>query len=774
VSGFPAGFRPHEGGGESLRPEFARQLRAELVAAASAQIAERQAADEEHASVVPKTRRDRAADAGGRGRAAHGVPPRRTRRTDRGRGRRTGRGPLVWAAASASLAAAGALIVGVLPAVLDPESVQVRASSVLTGAVSADPAGPIRLNFDRSLDRGSVQAALRLTPAATVRTSWEGDTLTVTAVNGLAPNSAYRLTVDARTARSAAGQPLGSDLELAFGTAPTPDGATPAAERTTAPAGSGPSSAAASSAAQGLKASGTASKPQPLRRTVVAPALASSEAVVTRTGALLLTAARASGASGLVRTSEKGTTPRRLAADTPAVAISRSRLSVAFAAPGGITLADAEGTPQGTVAVAVDPGSPLGWMDDDEVALVSGGRLVAVDRHGRRRDLWREPVDVSRQTVVIAPGGRYAYLGDADGGAGGRLLDLSSGTARPLNGAVTEPAFTADGAGVLWMERSADAVRLRQAPAGGGPVMTATLPVAAGEKVSDLAVAPDGTRIVYSVPGQLRLASLPSGVTLAAADGGPGRWPRFSPSGSFVTVLGDGTGGPRIETVVLPSDGGVRPAVAEAVARAFATAQLDRDTGAQRWLSRRGTALPALPSSPTPSRAAVVRSEAVAGGAVAVTVRLTADASPDRPRPLQAEETLTVADAGRTTDGRPVPVPKVVAAKLGAFAPAPEGPQLLRVDRWVPSAGGGGEQVLLTFDSDLDPASVSAGVRVARTDAGALPTSAPPVAAARTVLVMLPAAARDTTVRISLDGVRDVDGGVTAVAAVDVRPTSAT
>ena len=53
--------------------------------------------------------------------------------------------------------------------------------------------------------------------------------------------------------------------------------------------------------------------------------------------------------------------------------------------------------------VAVDDGSPLGWIDDTEVSYVGAGRLRAVDQAGHVRTLSNAEVDAAHGIVAMSP-----------------------------------------------------------------------------------------------------------------------------------------------------------------------------------------------------------------------------------------------------------------------------------------------------------------------------------------------------------------------------------
>ncbi|HEY6797392.1 MAG TPA: Ig-like domain-containing protein [Kineosporiaceae bacterium] len=725
----------HSGG---IRPEFSEWLRARLVAEAAERVAASASPVRPHLVPVPDLEPDQVPTPVptpvGRPEPGPVVPLQR-----RGRGRRVA----AWAATATTAAAAtAAVVVGLVPSLLQPGSVLVTASSTLTGAVSADTNAPIRLTFDQALDHASAVAALRLSPATAVRTAWEGDTLLVQPVHGLAANSAYVLTVDARTARTAQGAPLAADLQLAFGTAAGSDGVTAAA-----------------------------GEPASLPRTVMTSASDGSEAVVTRSDSLLVTGARTAAGSSLVRMQEKGDTQRTLGSATDSICVSRSGRSVAYlgrtAKGPGIVFANSEGTAIRTIEASVDPGSPLGWIDDDEVTFVSGGKITAANRQGHQRVLSSQPVDAARQTAVVAPGARYVYLGNSNGT--GRLIDLVAGSWQPLNGLVAAPAFTSDGAGMVWVDRSGSSYRVHHGPSNGGAATSAVLPVSSTDRISDLAISPDGTRFVYSVSNlgraELRLAALPSGVTLAVSAKGVGQSPNFSPTGAFFTVLGSSAGSHRIEMVKIPKvmeveSAAAKLAAARAVATAFALAQVAGDGGAQAWLARSGLNLPQVPRA---TRAALLWSVPADDGTVTVRVRLTVDpqSQPARPYPLQGEETLTVSPAGSAASGSGV-LPKVTAVEVGQFAAAPAGPHVIRVV--VNPAG----EVGVTFDSDLEAASVSAGIRLTGTNGAVVAATARYDASTRTAWLS-PSAAKGTLVRIAVAGVRDMQGTPTASGPLEAR-----
>lgn len=593
--------------------------------------------------------------------------------------------------------------------------------------VSADPGEGLSIVFSQQMNRASVTAALRLTPDAKVVTSWQGDTMTVSPVHGFAPNVAYVLTIDHTVAKLADNTSPAADVKVTFGTAPTAHAV-------------------------------TTGEPAKLTRTPVTAAEDGSEAMVNRDGSVLISAAQqapgSKGPAGLVRMNPGAA--ERLGAATPAISMSRSGRSIAFLTGSGastqIAFADAAGGTVKEVPAIVDPNTPLGWIGDNEVAFVSGGKLSAVDRNGKARTIMDSRADAG-DTVVFAPGGRFAFL--AHDKEVGNVVDLSSGPdfhRFPLSRRVGTPTFSADGSTVYWVEAHNKQLHLDCAPSADGPTMSVRIPdIKPGDTISDLSVSPDGTLLAYSVTrtdqqGELRLAALPDLTTLAVSREGVGHSPNWAPNSRMLTVLARGTTGARVQTIDVPSSVTRSVSPAAAVAHAFVNAQISRDTDAQQALAP-GMSLPQLPKV---TRAAIVYVRPTGPGTASATIRLSIDPAKDNPVVQQATETLQLDVPGGGD------VPRVVSATVTKFAPAPMGPQLSRVDTQTVKGA-----ALLTFDSDLNPLAVPGAVAMLSGDGSDVAVTATYDAATRTIRVQ-PAAARSlgsgaATVLVTT-ALRDVTG----------------
>jgi hypothetical protein len=624
--------------------------------------------------------------------------------------RRPGRIPgraIAWGVAATVLVAASAVVVVAVNRTPGQEQAAIQAVANLADPISADPAAALTVHFTRPVDHASVLAALRISPAVQVHSSWQGDSLQIAPVHGFAPNTAYLVSVDRSVARTSSGAGLATDVAVAFGTAQAATVGKPAAPVTG------------------------------LGRLLVAGAEAGSEAVIVRDGSILMTAARSPGGGSaatpaLVRVRNGVST--RMGAAVDAICVSRSGNSVAYLQGSGasaqLVFADATGDPQGQLRVSADPNTSLGWIGDSEVSYVSAGRLQAVDRAGHVRQLSATVVDPAHDVLALAPGGRYAYL--AAGSGPGEILDLRSGHRHSLPGATGSPAFSADGASVTWVQGSGRSARLAAAPSAGGPILSVPLGTADGDTISDLALSPTAALLAYTVtaPGgsaQLRVASLPDGNTVGVSELGPGESPNWDPSGDGFTVLGRGPSGPQIQQIRLPAGLLAHQDASLAVTRAFADAQVSADSGAQRALAGADMTLPALPPV---SRAAVMWLQAGPGATATARVRLTSDAAPNRPVIEQVEETIRLDTSGA--------VPRVVGVEPGSFGPAPPGPQLLRLDTDAEPG-----TALVTFDSDLAPATVERAITLTSADGRTVPGVTRYDALTRTVSVR-PAPGQDS------------------------------
>jgi dipeptidyl aminopeptidase/acylaminoacyl peptidase len=317
-----------------------------------------------------------------------------------------------------------------------------------------------------------------------------------------------------------------------------------------------------------------------------------------------------------------------------------------------------------------------------------------------------------------------------------------------LTGIVGDPAFSADGATVAWIDGSRPTPWLDSAPSGGGPLLSVRLPLAAGDLVTDLAVAPDGGRLAYSVThagssgGELRVADLSDGVTLAASAAGSGGSPNWSRTGDRLAFLGHQGGQPEIQVATVPeasADQAVRASVS-----AFANAQIAGDTAALVALSDHGVPVNDLPR---PGRVVVVQVAAAGQDLWRASLRLVVDPSPADPVARSADETLVLRrDSG---SGQFL----VANASAGPLANVSGGPHVVRV-----GAGSQPGTLAVTYDADVDASSVRGANMVRAADGAMLPVHTAYDPSTRTVTISLPAGAGGTVKLFVTTGIRDVSG----------------
>ncbi|MBO0744611.1 MAG: Ig-like domain-containing protein [Candidatus Dormibacteraeota bacterium] len=129
-------------------------------------------------------------------------------------------GPRTLVPVLATLLVVALLATLAISRLLGPGSVPVTMSSSLQGQATASASAPVVLHFSKPMDHSSVVAALRISPATDVRTSWQGDNLVITPVHGLASGVPYQVSVDASQARTSGGAAPTGSLSLYFGTGP--------------------------------------------------------------------------------------------------------------------------------------------------------------------------------------------------------------------------------------------------------------------------------------------------------------------------------------------------------------------------------------------------------------------------------------------------------------------------------------------------------------------------------------------------------------------------
>jgi len=735
--------------------------------------------------------------------AAHQLRPRGLSRWLRPR-------PGILAGGGAALGVAMIAAVVVATVMYRPnDSTTFQVSANVAGNPSVSPDDVIRVSFNQAVDHAAVERNLEIHPATAVQTRWEDTTLVITPVHHLSANTPYTVTIPRSAVRDQSGHAATADIHFTFGTAATP---TP-----------GPTSAPVQPPVidpQQLGPLDTGS------RLLIGP-----DGSVLATGGLLLpppampapssAASSTPLVSGLLHGRPGHDQPAPSAAPSPTAAEPATarlvRLNagasptvlgpealVARFSPSGRSLAylvaRGQGTnllvrrPDGSQAVTLvrgaDAASPLAWAGEDSLLYLRDGQVESVDLQGRTRPVGGGLQVAAGQDVALAPGGHVAYLGplpgaeaspspsaEATGSASpvatpdpaslGHLVDLATGTIRPLQGIRQLPAFSGDGATVAWVDESGGTPALDVMALGDNTASPSVLPTTAGagDSLTGLALSGDGTRLAYSLTHPdsnqdnpvLRVVSTATGDAVGLGDGAPALTPSLSQNGdriAFVRPAADGSLSALVAeipgaTPVSPAADAM-PADAASVLDRFLDAQLKGDATTLRTL---GAASLAVDGSLTPSgvtRYYIIKAGLDTDGTTAVAhVRLVRDAAKDALVASFADETVRLAQpaAGAAY--------QVTSASVAGFGAEPNGPQVLHVstERQLTAL-----VVRISFDSDLDPATVSSAAVSLLGPSGALAAGVHYEVESRTLVIRLLDAPAGTLTLAVTDAVHDIAG----------------
>ena len=113
------------------------------------------------------------------------------------------------------------------------DRIDVHVNSPQQNAQLVSTATPIELRFSQPMDTSSVQ--VKVEPSTKIKTEWQGNTLTITPVNGLQANTQYQVKVV--SAQTATHQPVSRIQPVTFTTGPPPT-PTPSAGPTPTPSSS--------------------------------------------------------------------------------------------------------------------------------------------------------------------------------------------------------------------------------------------------------------------------------------------------------------------------------------------------------------------------------------------------------------------------------------------------------------------------------------------------------------------------------------------------------
>ncbi|MFN2581985.1 MAG: Ig-like domain-containing protein, partial [Candidatus Dormibacteria bacterium] len=624
----------------------------------------------------------------------------------------------------------------------------VTASSAIAAQHLVSPDDAITVAFNQPMNHAAVAAGLRIEPATQVTTSWSGNNLVITPVHHLAGNTPYTLTISQRSLVAASGATAAAPMQITFGTAPTPP---PSVSTTTPPvlattalgtAQSGsallfaPDGAVVSTAATSAAKPVIATPPpsaSPVAETP-SPATAQAQPAASSAAAASPTASPPSLPTGPSLIEYRGSSAPLVlgpAASAAAFAPNGSALAAAIADGGNtrIVVSQPDGTQPSVLATVPRSVVGLTWTSNSRVEFATATAVQAVSIGGSPSTV----ATTSAPVAALAPGGAHAYVAPS-GGAAGRLLDLQSGSSRALTGATTadSAAFSGDGSTIAWLNASGSQQQLMTEPVAHDSAALVAV-VDPGTSLQGLALNKSGDEVAYTeapknAAAKLVVAQVPSGTPLAT--GPAAARAAFSPDGGTLALIT----GSQLQVVQAPLPGASThpqqstPAAGTAL-HAFVDAQVSGNGGALPSLSAPNVDSAGL----TPhglSRASIIDAVAQPDGSLHADVSLLVDPSGARAAPLVADETLTIASAG---DGAPFLVTSLNVSPLHQQS---AGPHVVHVESTLARTA---LSVQVSFDSDLNPASVAQAITVQAASGTTVPGTVTYNAETRTATVLLSA-----------------------------------
>lgn len=540
---------------------------------------------------------------------------------------------------------------------------QLYVASPQDGKNNVALAQPILVSFNQPMDHQSTEAAVQITPATSVVYAWDvkSVTLQVTPVTGnLAPNTQYQVTIGPG-AKTASDQKLASPQTITFVT--QPPAASPQPTPTARPTPANPMSEkqiAALNGASGLAAQWSADS--------------QSVYYVDGKGALQVVSIKNGTATVIAQSG----------ASAPAISPTGDRL--AYLLKGKIEILTFASGKTDEIAPAASP-TLVGWAKGKVVWAQSDGIYTQGD--GGPAQLAQLPTTGAVTPISIAPDGGHAIFSQNDSLF---ILDLSSGKATSVGEAKdTFAGWSPDGTQLMY----ASADHLVVADTQG--TNQSTLPAAQASWSSSDAILLGGDTTVYEVR--------PDGSNLTRLSSGTYRSPVWAPDGSsFAFVRGDSLW---VATApALPPE----PTVvdeATTVVKKFMDARLNaRSVDAAAFLDDNGKKAYGagglnlvITGDPHFSRYYLLTEEAV--GTQPDTVRFVV-------RLVLTHGKKDVSDVEEAITLVRDPTSKqflIDQATAGAQRDLGRGPEVVSVDVAATT-------VQVTFDSDLDPATVNGGVTV--------------------------------------------------------------
>lgn len=684
---------------------------------------------------------------------------------------RLGPAHLAWAGAAVGTAAIAATALALFGTHVTDHTI-VTAYSTIAARHAVSPNDVITVSFNQPMDHAAVESGLRIEPATQVTTTWQGDNLVITPVHHLSGNTPYTVTIAKPALVAASGATATKALQIAFGTAPTPPPAptvaTPPALHTTTlgPVAGGSSLLFAPDGSVVSTAGYAAATEQQSTATSSPTPGGSPSAAASPPGNPSASPSPAGPAAPALLDYPAGGAPIALGPASSAAAFSPGGATLALATSDGtggsdIVVSQPDGSQAHTLVDSPAPVVALTWASNDRIVYATAGEIEQVLLSGATRPLRTAPATVA----ALAPGGASAYLAPG-GGQSGELLDISTGAVSGLTGATGDVAFSGDGSILAWVSRATSQPALMTEPVTQEAAATVSV-LDPGANIGALALNYDGTRIAYTLTpatgaAETVIAQVPGGTAVAtgpAADAAA-----FSATGDTVALLIQTPSGLSAEMAALPgsitpSSNASVPVAANSTLRAFVDAQARGDVNALLPLAASGVA--AAANTPLGlTRSYIVDAALEPDGSVQASVELIVDGTATQPVRI-ADESLTLTSSGA---GKPYLVTDLSVSPLHNQA---TGPHVVNVDG---SASGSSFVIQISFDSDLNPATVAGAIDVSTADGTQLTPTIVYDADTRTAIITLQGAvARQLQVTVGSSLV-DVNGqGIAAAFHTQIR-----
>ncbi len=692
----------------------------------------------------------------------------------RGRGRRGVRrwwrlGPahVAWGGAAVGVVLIGATVLTFISN--HPIDQTIVAISPISAQHAVSTNNVITVAFNQPMDKQAVESGVRIQPATKVSFSWNGNSLVISPLYHLTGNTPYTVTIAKSAIRSTSGVAATKPIAITFGTAPTPAAGQQSVTPTLVPSVAGASGVGGSLlfAPDGsvVSTAGMLPTATPVP-TASSTAQGRSTPIPTPTPEGVIT--QEPSPTGSLVAFPPGAAPVVLGPAASAVAYSPNGGALGMAVDDGnggskIIVALADGSQPSTLAGSPTPVTDLTWSSNDRLVYTDGTTITAVDLSRKMTSLYT--VAEGGTITALDPGGAYAYIAPSSA-TGGDLLDIAAGSDQVLQGSVTDVAFSGDGSTVAWIDESGSQNRL-YVEAVGQNARASVSTVDPSASLSEVTLDQDGDEAAYlsasaNVTAQLVVAQLPSGSPLATGIPANASALALSNAGDQVAYIANESAGPEVDRATVPGASSARtaaqlPSAANSALHAFVEAQVRDDIATLAALSGPGVDA-ASNTPPNLNRAYVISSYLGLQGVVSVNVELIVDPNAAHATARVASEALTLS---RANGGGYL----VTALDIQPLRDESSGPHVVEVRS---STDGGVTTLQVSFDSDLNPLTVTAAITVTDASGMTLQSTAvydPDSRTATVTIAQAPAGILTLDISTALGDVN----GQTLARAIDIR-----